>query len=292
MFEVQSSVLPNAWLGTLVELPILIEPTFWQSWTFRVTCVGAGLLCTLALYKLRTRYLLQQANARSEAQHAERIRIARELHDTLLQGLDSAALQLGVVASAVSERSPVRSLLDHALQTMEHVSGEARDSLRGLRSGSGDNSRLEDRFRSKPAEVADMAGIRYLVRVEGASSALQPPVLEEVFLIGQEAILNACRHAQASSIEVRVAYQPGHLALGVIDDGLGIDPPILRAGKLNHWGLIGMRERAKRIGATLTLTSTPNEGARVFLTVPADVAYPERSKKHFLRVFLRLLSKS
>jgi signal transduction histidine kinase len=109
--------------------------------------------------------------------------------------------------------------------------------------------------------------------VQGQPRALHPVILDEVCRIGREAIFNAFLHARATRIEVEIEYTTGHLHILVRDDGIGIDPEILRSGREGHWGLIGMRERAHRIGATLKLFSRAEAGTEVELAIPGHIAY-------------------
>ena len=153
---------------------------------------------------------------------------------------------------------------------------EGRDALRGLRSSARDASNLEQAFSHVPQELPTQQGIAFRVIVDGQPRPLHPVIRDEVYRIGREALVNAFRHAHASSIEVEVQYTASDLRILVRDDGSGIDPQVLRSGREGHWGLPGMRERAERIGAKLKVWSRSAAGTEIELIVPGSVAYPHQ----------------
>jgi signal transduction histidine kinase len=233
------------------------------------------------------RQMTERLNLRFEERLAERTRIAQELHDTLLQGFLSASMQLHVAADQLPTDSAVRPSLDHILVLMQQVNREGRNTLRGLRSDSGDALSIEQFFSHVPQDLPPQSSANhpaFRVIVQGQPRALHPVIRDEVCRIGREAIVNAFLHALANRIEVEIEYTPGHLHVLVRDDGIGVDPEILRSGREGHWGLIGMRERAHRIGATLKLFSRAEAGTEVELAIPGHIAYrnPTRSLRRRL----------
>ena len=265
---------------------LAIEPVLWQTWPFRVICVLAGLVGVVALYRLRMTQLLKQANIRFEERLAERARIARDLHDTLLQGFLSASMQLHVAADQVSADSPVRPLLSRILELMHQVTEEGRNALKGLRSNENSDQSLEIAFSHMAQSIGSAQAASYRVVAQGTSRALHPVIYDEIRRIGQEAIINAGRHAQAKNIEVAVRYSSASLMVTVQDDGCGIEPGFLQQGRPGHWGLPGMRERADRIGARLQLFSSKLSGTEVRVTVPGRVAYEQQAVNR-VRLFFR-----
>ena len=205
------------------------------------------------------------------------MRIAQELHDTLLQGFLSASMQLHIVADQIPEDSSAKPLLNRVLQLMGQVIQEGRTALRGLRSTDTTSLSLEQAFIRIPQELAHSQKIAYRVIVEGMPQPLRPLIRDEVYRIAREALVNAFRHAQASSIEVEIQYTANHLRISVRDDGCGIDPHILHTGREGHWGLPGMRERSEGIGAKLKLLSRTGAGTEVDLAVPGNIAYPQHA---------------
>lgn len=248
-------------------------PLVWQRRWFRLAAGLALLAVLLALYRYRLRRLKRQLNIRFEERLAERTRIAQELHDTLLQGVISASMQLHVAAAALPADSPAGSQLGHVQRLMGQVIEEGRNAVRGLRAPGADSLGLEHALSRVTDELVGEGQTGFRVVVEGRPRPLHPAVSDEVYRIGHEALVNAFRHSRAKSIEVEVGYLDDGLRLLVSDDGLGIDAEVLRSGRDGHWGLSGMRERAERIGARLKVRSRAAAGTEVELTVPARIAF-------------------
>ncbi|HMD22289.1 MAG TPA: two-component regulator propeller domain-containing protein [Alloacidobacterium sp.] len=281
-FRVIASNSYGQWNGSEATLSFRIQPALWQAWWFQCLCL-LGLTCIgWIFYRLRIHQMARQLNIRFEERLAERTRIAQELHDTLLQGLLSASMQLHVAADQVSEDSPAKPLLSRVLQLMGQVVEEGRDALRGLRSSTRNASNLEQAFSHVPQELPVRREIAFRVIVDGQRRPLHPVIRDEVYRIGREALVNAFRHAQASSIDVEVQYSASALRILIRDDGCGIDPQVLRSGREGHWGLPGMRERAEGIGAKLKVWSRTAAGTDVELIVPGNVAYPHQSGSGWL----------
>lgn len=288
-FRVIASNSDGIWNSAEALIAVEIEPAFWQTWWFRVLCVLVCAFAALALYRFRLRQVARQLNVLFEERFAERMRIAQELHDTLLQGFISASMQLDVAVDHLPEDSPSKPRISRVLQLMRKVIEEGRNTVRGLRSyDSGTSLDLEQSFSRLKRELAVEEDIGYRVVAEGASRPLHPVVRDEVYFICREAVVNAFRHSRASSIEVEVEYVSRHLRVRVRDDGCGIDPQVLQSGRDGHWGLSGMRERAERIGARLKVWSRDGMGTEVELSVPGDIAFQFPSSDHPLRWFSRL----
>jgi ligand-binding sensor domain-containing protein/signal transduction histidine kinase len=290
-FRVIASNSDGLWNSAEAVVGFEIEPAFWQRWWFRLTVLLAGLFSLFAFYRFRLLRLTKQLNVRFEERLAERTRIARELHDTLLQGFLSASMQLHVVADQLPADSPAMPLLGRVQRLMSQVIEEGRNTVRALRSSSDAPLDLEQSYSRIRQELALNEQIDFRVLVEGRPRALHPVIRDEVYRIGREALVNAFRHARAQAIEVEVAYLASHLRVIVSDDGAGIDPEVLRSGRDGHWGLSGMRERAERIGARLKVRSRAAAGTEVELTVPGNVAFQAqpsgRAKRWTVRLFPR-----
>lgn len=249
------------------------RPPFWRTWWFRLSLVLLALLGLFALYRWRIHQLHTELTLRFEERLAERTRIAQDLHDTLLQGLVSASMQLHVANDRLAEDSPAKPLVGRVMQLMTQVIDEGRDAVRGLRSTSGNADGLETAFSRAAQEFGNEQVQDYRVIVEGAPRELHPIIRDEAYRIGREALANAFRHSKASKIEIELEYSPKHLRMLVRDDGAGIDQEVLQAGKDGHWGLTGMRERAESIGARLKVFSRSNAGTEVELLIPSHVAF-------------------
>ena len=210
---------------------------------------------------------------RLEERIIERTRIARELHDTLLQGFISASMHVHVAMNKLPEESPAKPLLARALEVTEQVIEEGRNTVRGFRSTEGGIQDLERAFSRVPRELGFEDQIDFRIMVEGRPQSLHPVIRDEAYSIGREALVNSFRHSGATMIKVELQYSASQFRVHVSDDGCGIDGHVLEAGRDGHWGLPGMRERARRIGATLKVASRKGSGTEVELRVPGDIAF-------------------
>jgi signal transduction histidine kinase/ligand-binding sensor domain-containing protein len=272
-FRVVASIGGDQWDGPETTFPFDIEPAFWQTWWFRVSCLAVCVLVIFAYYRLRMHQLTNRLNVLFQERLAERTRIAQELHDTLLQGVLSASMQLNVAEDQLPDGSPARPLLKRTLQLMGQVTEEGRRALHGLRTREDDNVNLERAFSRTRQELSADENVGYRIIVQGVARRIHPAIQDEVYRIGREALVNAFLHAQAKAVEVEVEYTSMFLRVLVRDDGCGIDPAVLHSGREGHWGLMGMRERSERIGASLKLRSRPGAGTEVELTVPGLIAF-------------------
>jgi signal transduction histidine kinase len=216
---------------------------------------------------------------RLEERVSERTRIARELHDTLLQGIISVSMQLHVAEDQLPPDSPARPIFIRALQLIAQVIEEGRNALRGFRSIDSQTEDLERALSRIPQDLDAQGLADFRVLVEGSSRPLRPVIRDEVYRISREAVANAFRHSRAKAIEVVLAYDSRGLRVAVRDNGCGIDPNVLHQGREGHWGLPGMRERAERIGAKLKVWSSAASGTEVDLRVPGRIAFESRDLK-------------
>jgi signal transduction histidine kinase len=248
-------------------------PPIWQSWWFPLACVLTAALMILAFYRVWSFQVTRKLNLRFEERLAERTRVAQELHDTLLQGVLSASMQLHIALDQLPESSSARPALNRVLQLMGHVVEEGRNTLRGLRSSIENPQDLKNSFSRIPEELGMREGIDFRVVVEGASMPLRSAIRDDVYSIGREALVNAFRHSEARRIDMQLDYAPDLLRILIRDDGRGIDTDVIQFGRDGHWGLSGMRERAGRIGARLKVMSRAGAGTEVELRVPGDIAF-------------------
>lgn len=266
-----TAVLPTE--GVLASAVTKGELAFWHRWWFPPLCVVVGAVVILGVHRLRLHQMTRKMNLRFEERLAERTRVAQQLHDTLLQGVLSASMQLHVAVDGLPEDAPTKPALNRILQLMGQVIDEGRNTLRGLRSSVEDVHDLANSLSRIPLELGDEQGIDFRVLVEGTPLALRPTIRDDVYSIGREALVNAFRHSRANSIDVELEYAPSQLRILVRDDGCGIDSQVLKSGRDGHWGLAGMRERAKRIGAKFRVLSRTQGGTEVELRVPSDIAF-------------------
>jgi signal transduction histidine kinase len=238
------------------------------------------------LYLLRLKQATQRVQVNMEARLAERESIARDLHDTLLQGVQGLILKFHAVTKRIPDGEPVRQDMEKALDYADQVLMEVRDRVSDLRTTGPLVRDLPAAFRQIADQTSQDRKMIVETIVEGTPRELHPLVLEEVFGIGREALINALSHSAGQRVEVEITYDPRQFRLRVRDDGRGIDSAILeKGGRDNHWGLNGMRERASKIGGQLELWSRPGNGTEAELTVPAGTAYraEPKSKKFWLR---------
>ncbi len=269
----------GVWNESGATLEFNVAPAWFQTWWFLLLCAACGVLMVTALYRLRLRQVKAVIHARFDERLSERNRIARELHDTLLQGFLSASMHVHIAADSLPGDSDVKPILSRALELMGQVIEEGRNAVRGLRSPNSVSLNLEQAFagvrREIDPEIVLGTQVQFRVIAEGDEKPIRPLLRDEVYRIGREALINAFRHARANHIDVTLKYFPNQLQLLVRDDGCGIDPDIVRAGREGHWGLSGMRERADRIGARLSVRTGPSAGTEIELTVPGKIAFQD-----------------
>jgi PAS domain S-box-containing protein len=221
----------------------------------------------------------QAEEARLEARVSERTRIARELHDTLLQSFQALLLRFQTVSLLLPERpTEAREKLESAIEQAAEAITEGRDAVQGLRESTVERNDLAQAIRTLGEELAEdstnQPPVAFHVSVEGEPRNLHPSVRDEIYKISAEAIRNAFRHADAKQVAVGLCYEEEQVRLRLRDDGKGIDPEVLlRKRSEGHYGVPGMRERATIIGGNLELRSKVGGGTEIELCVPASKAY-------------------
>jgi signal transduction histidine kinase/ligand-binding sensor domain-containing protein len=273
-FRMTASNNSGVWNEAGTSLDFSISPAYYQTAWFRLAGLAAFAALLAALYRLRLRQATRQVRMRMEVRLDERERIARDLHDTLLQSVQGLILKFDAVGKRIPRGDPARQAIEETLDRADEILAEGRDRVRSLRGSAAALSDLPAAFQRIAKEAAHGSATTFRSVVEGRARDLNPTVLEESFSIGREALLNALAHSGALHVELEIAYDARHFRLRIRDDGRGIDPDILgQGGRSGHWGLQGMRERAHRIGANLELWSRPGAGTEVELKVPAATAY-------------------
>jgi ligand-binding sensor domain-containing protein/signal transduction histidine kinase len=280
-FRVMASNSEGPWNGSEAAIGFEIEPAFWQTWWFRASLAAMILLTVCGAYRFHLYQLTSQFNMRLEGRVSERTRIARDLHDTLLQSFHGLLLRFQAVSNLLPARpQEAKQRLDDAIDQAAQAITEGRDAVQGLRSSvTAPNdlalalSRLGQLLRASETSQNPPA---FHVEVEGTPRELKPILRDEVYRIVGETLRNAFRHAQARRVEIGIRYDKQGLTLHVIDDGKGIPEELKVTGRPGHWGLEGMRERAKKIGAQLELWSRPEAGTEIELKIPAATAYQSR----------------
>jgi ligand-binding sensor domain-containing protein/signal transduction histidine kinase len=280
-FRVQAATARGAWSDPGTSLQVVILPAWWATWWFRTIYVALFALAIWIAYVVRVRHLSRQLAMRMQERVDERTRIARDLHDTLLQGLASASLQLEVADAKLPAQSDTKPLLARLSASLRQMIDESRNTVRGLRAGQQADD-LERAIAFVPRDLGVDGTTDFRLVVEGTRRPLRRAIGDELFLIAREALANAFRHAHASFIEVVLVYSRKTLRLVIRDDGCGMSPATLQAGSLDHWGLSGMKERAARLGAELRLSSAEGVGTELDLIIPGHIVFerPNRAERH------------
>ena len=278
-FRIQGAKSHGKWTQPGREITIEILPPWWLSGWFRAACVFAALLALWWIFRVRMERLKHEFNAALEARVDERTRIARDLHDTLLQSFNSLLLRFQAVANVLPGKpDEAKRRIEDAIEQASEAITEGRDAVHQLRSGPLRTMDLDQAISSFAKELLSGSSLeaspQLQVRVEGTPRPLNPIVRDEVYRIVTEAVRNAIRHANAHRIDVEIRYDEHRLRLRIGDNGTGIDPAILnRDRKVGHWGLRGMQERAKLVGGALEVWSQLDVGTEIDLAIPAASAY-------------------
>jgi signal transduction histidine kinase/streptogramin lyase len=279
VFRVQGSNSDGVWNEKGVSLRILITPPWWRTNAFRALCLGLLLAMLSAAYRFRMRQVQHAFDMTLEARVGERTRIARELHDTLLQSFHGLLLRFQTASYLLPERpAEAKEKLDNAIEYAARAITEGRDAVQGLRASTVEQNDLALAIKTLGDELATGATAHpppaFRVGVEGYPRHLRPIVRDEIYKIAAEALRNSFRHAQAGQVEVEIRYDSDELRLRVRDNGKGIDRAVLAAqGLEGHYGLRGMPERAALIGGKLAVWSEVSAGTEVELRIPASAVY-------------------
>jgi signal transduction histidine kinase/ligand-binding sensor domain-containing protein len=273
-FRVTASNNDGVWNNTGASIDFAIAPAFYQTGWFYALCALASAVMLAALYRIRMQHVAAQIRGRLEERLAERERIARELHDTLLQGMQGLIWRFQAATDRIPPSEPARQLMEQSLDRADQLLGESRDKVKDLRPAARDVADLAEAIAAEGEQLSGMHPAVFRVSVLGAQRELHPIVREEGFLVAREALANAFLHAHAAHIEAELYYDKIALHVRVRDDGQGIETSVLDEGGVpGHFGLVGMRERARKLGASLDVWSKPGAGTEIDLRVPANVAY-------------------
>jgi signal transduction histidine kinase len=270
----------GVWNTTGATVTFRIAPAYYQTMWFKLGCGLLALLAGWLLFRLRLEQVTQTVRERLAGQVAERERIARELHDTFLQGLYAVLLRFQTIADHVPADAPVHKMMTDALDRADAVLTQGRESLRDLRGDPSSMTSVAEELECLAQECRLHSDAQFTLVAAGEARAFHPVIRDEIIQIGKEAITNSFRHSFADLIRVELCYERKFFSLTVSDNGRGIDPLILAAGgKPAHWGMLGMRERCRKIGAQFSISSPKAGGTEVELRIPSKLAYA--STMHF-----------
>jgi signal transduction histidine kinase/ligand-binding sensor domain-containing protein len=288
-FRVTASNNSGVWNEAGAFLDFSIAPAYYQTTWFRAACVISVLVLFWVLYRFRLEQIAHDFNLRLDERVNERTRIARELHDTLLQSFQGLMLRFQSARDLLPAH-PAKAVeaLDGALDRADQAIVEGRDAIQNLRSSTTVGNELAQAITMLAEELttnpdSERGPATFRMSVEGSPRDLHPIVRDDVHRIAREALRNAFRHAQADHIEVEVTYRAREVRLRIRDDGKGIDRQHLNRGRSRHWGLTNMRERAQQIGSELSLWSEVGAGTEVELRIPGSVAYGPSRRTGFVQ---------
>jgi ligand-binding sensor domain-containing protein/signal transduction histidine kinase len=276
-FHVLASNNDGIWNEAGAALQFDLLPAFYQTSWFEVLCVLMLLMLGLGAYHWRVLLLAARLRARFEERLAERTRIAQELHDNLLQSVLGISLQLEVTDELLPPDAAGRKPLEQALRLSKAAMTEGRRALNDLRSHKVGSDDLVRAFAQVAQDFPAQVTPKVDILTEGKERPLNAVAGQDVLQIGRQAIANALQHANARRVHVLLSYGRHGLSVRVKDNGRGIDEKTLHLGKAGHHGIAGMRERAGRIGATLSILSRLSEGTEVCLDVPENLIYDSQA---------------
>jgi signal transduction histidine kinase len=267
-FQVQASNNAAEWNEAAVGWSFSMEPMFYQTRWFYALCALGLALCAMAAWQLRVRRVHKEL----ALVFSERLRLSREIHDTLLQSLYGIALQLDVATRHLQDStSPLRTHLVRLRRQTEEYISEARQSIWHLRSHAIDQGDLVTALR-EAADRITAGKVPFVLRVTGTPRRYPSRLETQVLRIGHEAVMNAVRHANAQRVEMEIGFDDDRLRLRVADDGRGFCFPGQGDDTGQHYGLLSMKERAADAGGRCTITTAPGAGVQVVVEFPLTPA--------------------
>ena len=275
LFRVTNSDGYGDWSSRESTIAVQVQPYFYQTGWFLSLLAVLVLTCVWQLHRFRVTQVSNSIKERLQERLGERTRIARELHDTLLQGMLGVGMQMYAASQEGQDTHSASAMLRHASHRLREIAEQSRRALEDLRSPFPPTDSLEITLARALENTEWPTGVQSQIKSVGANLCLRPLVQKELEQIAGEAIANALRHSGASLLRIDIVYQPSHFFLSVTDNGCGMRPDIERAGRQGHWGLKGMRERADSIGGRLRLVPHVPSGTVVEVSLLGAVAYTE-----------------
>jgi signal transduction histidine kinase len=253
-------------------LSFTIAPAWYQARLFRAACLIFGILALWAVYRLRVRQIKAAAATRFNERLAERTRVARDIHDTLLQTIQGSKMVTEDALEHAAEPGRLRTAIEQLDNWLARATREGRAALNSLRAASTEGHDLIEALKRAAEDETAANALSVTCTSAGEARDIHPIVADEAYRIAHEAVRNAAIHARASKLLLELEYGE-RLILRITDDGMGMDSALLEQGRPGHFGLQGMRERAAHIEGKLTITSAPGAGTVVTLIVPGGIAF-------------------
>ena len=283
-FKVMASNGDGKWTPAVASAAFTVLPSFYQTTWFAAMCVCATFVVAWLTFSMRVRAITREVRTRAEERADERIRIARELHDTLLQGIQGLLLTFHVAAQKLSPDNDSRTMLERALATADRIIIEGRNRVSRLRSEHLSDSELVASLENVCKDLQFNDTVECRIKRSGTGATLYAHVSDEVFFVAREALTNAFRHAAASHIALDLVYGKRFFTMVCKDDGRGFQPE--EQDNTGHWGLKGMAERVRKLGGKFRCNSSLQDGTEIFVSIPSYKAYPNHSRTLFyMRAF-------
>jgi signal transduction histidine kinase/ligand-binding sensor domain-containing protein len=271
-FHVNARIDGGEWNPSDAALEFTIAPAWFQTNWFRFLCAVAASLIVWVLYRMRVQQVSKAMGARFDERLSERTRIARNFHDTILQTIQGSKLVADSALKQSRDPARMRGALEQLSVWLGRVTEESRAALESLHISTTETNDLAEAFQRSMEECRINSSMAASFSVVGEVAEMHPVVRDEVYRIGCEAIRNASVHSHATHLQVELVYAED-LILRVRDNGVGIDAAIVDKGRQGHFGLQGMRERARRIMARFTVDTSTLSGTEIKLVVPGGIVY-------------------
>jgi signal transduction histidine kinase/ligand-binding sensor domain-containing protein len=290
-FRVIAANNDGVWNEAGASLDFSVIPAWYQTGGFRAVCAGMSLAMLWGLYRIRVHQMAHEFNGRLDERVRERTRIARELHDTLLQSFHGLMLRLHVVNKLLPE-GKAKKELEQTLERADQAIAEGRSAVYDLRSSTATTNDLPEAVNAMGCELSEGDAAAFDLVVEGQRRDLHPIIRDDLYRIAREALQNAFRHARARHIEAEITYGERIFRLRVRDDGEGIPAETIEHGRPGHYGLAGIRERAGQIGAKLTIWGSAGKGTEIELRLAGSRAYRIPPRRSRFRLFVKKVDRA
>ena len=257
-------------------ISIMQKPHLYRTPWFIACCVGLLAAAIVGIYRFR----LWQIEMRFEAVIDERGRLAREMHDTVIQGCASVSALLEALASLDRQddsRGLMRDLLEHARTQVRSTIDEARQAVWNLRQQNASENMFGPSLERMADQIGRESGVPIMVEQTGKPFVLNQFATHELMMMAREAVYNAVLHGEPAKIQIKVCFAAKDLTLEVLDDGSGFDPNVIQPSEGRHYGLLGMKERVQSVGGRFDLESAVGKGTSIFIQIPKRVSVAKRA---------------
>ena len=263
----------GVWGTDSARLRFTLRPAFYEMAWFKILCGMILVVMLTILFAVRLDQAQRRYRRGMHERHAERERIARDVHDTLLQGVQALLFRLQMWEEDPDIPAPLRAEFAAVATQTKSIVIEGRERILMMRRTDAQPVDLAESLAAVGNEASAGKAARFEVTIAGGAKSLTVAAKEQLLDIAREAVRNAYQHARAGHVSVHLEYRKRALHMSIADDGQGIDPNAACRAQSTHFGLVGMRERARQLGAKFHIGSNGNGGTRVEVIVPARVAF-------------------